>query len=226
MLASTAAGGACGSFATSARKPALGNPACRVAGAVAHDRIVLRLVIDAHRLQCATIQVSLVVRGLQEDGIVRDDLVQLFTRERTRIVGELLDRPSAEVVDPFAWRDRLRARAQLLERGGSRPDSIPTHFPLPRRSGAREMHVVVDESGNDRTPAQVDAPRGRRCELRHLGISADSDDAIAADGDGLGDREALVDGDDLSVREDDVWRGLLSGQYGDATCEREHQKHC
>ena len=50
--------------------------------------------------------------------------------------------------------------------------------------------------------------------------------SIAADGDGLGDREAFVDGDDLSVREDDVRRGLLSGQYGDATCEREHQKHC
>ena len=41
-------------------------------------------------------------------------------------------------------------------------------------------------------------------------IGPDGDDPIAADGDGLRNREALVDGDDLAVRQDDIRRRLLS----------------
>jgi hypothetical protein len=185
-----------------------------------------RLVVNLELLERTTIEIGLVIRRLQKHWTVRDDLIQLLSSERTRVVGELLDRPPAKVVDPFAWCDRLSACAQLLERGGSRPDAIPSHLPLPRRARAEQVHVVVDESRDDRAPTKVDPARGGRRQLQDLRIGPHCHDAIAADGDRVRQCEALVDGDDLSVREDDVRRWLLRGQGRHGTCQYERHNGC
>src|SRR6185503_12378589 len=50
----------------------------------------------------------------------------------------------------------------------------------------------------------------------HLLVRANSDDAVAADGDGLRNREFLVDGDDFAVGKDDVGDRLLGEAWGGA----------
>jgi hypothetical protein len=85
------------------------------------------------------------------------------------------------------------------------------------------VHVVIDETGDDRSTSQVDTPRGGRRQLRHFSVRADRDDTVAADRNGLRQREALVDGDDLAVRQDHVGRWLLRWQGRDGT--RQHERH-
>jgi len=66
------------------------------------------------------------------------------------------------------------------------------------------VRVVVDEPGHHGPAPQVDAPRVRACQPRDVLIGADRDDAVAPNGHGLRDRELVVNGDDLSVRQDRV----------------------
>ena len=101
-----------------------------------------------------------------------------------------------------------------------------------------EVCVIVDEPRHHRLAAQVDTARGRTGEPVDVLVGADGDDAIAADGHRLRDRELIVDGNDFSVRQDDVgrlalWRsGLLSLQGNrraddarDERCEKDGS-HC
>ena len=55
-------------------------------------------------------------------------------------------------------------------------------------------------------PAGVDHARLRPLVLQDVGVGPDGDDLAAAHGDGLGDRELRVDGDDLGVVDDQVGR--------------------
>ena len=199
-----------------------GNPGChdphagfadssgRASRRVAHDPIVLRsLLVDAKCLQRAAVEKGLVVRRLQQDRVVGRDFIELLTGERLGVVRELLDRPSTQVVDPFARCNSLGARAKLLERGGAGAHAVPTDFPLPGGARTQKVHVVVDQPGNDRAPAEVDAARGRSGQFRDLRIAPDGDNAVAANGHGLSDRETLIDRDDLAVGDDDVRPGGL-----------------
>ena len=72
--------------------------------------------IHAKRLNRAAVQIRFVIGGLQQDGIFGRDAIQFGARERPFVVGKLIDGPSAEVVNPFAGLDGLRARAQKIER--------------------------------------------------------------------------------------------------------------
>jgi len=71
------------------------------------------------------------------------------------------------------------------------------------------VHVVVDQAGNHGTSAQVDAACGRCRQFCDFGITSHGNDPVAANGDRLRQGKTLVDGDDLPVRQDHVWRGLL-----------------
>ena len=64
--------------------------------------------------------------------------------------------------------------------------------------------MVVDQTGNDRFPAQVDSSGARTRQPADLLIGADSRNPIAADGECLRDRETLIDRDDLSVRKYEI----------------------
>jgi hypothetical protein len=79
------------------------------------------------------------------------------------------------------------------------------------------MRVRVVESGQDHRALQVDDAGGAAGERAHRPIRADRDDAIAADGDGLGGREGVVDGPDGGVEKDEVRRELGGGRKGPAT---------
>jgi hypothetical protein len=81
---------------------------------------------------------------------------------------------------------------------------------LPRRAETQQVHVVVDQAGNDRTAARVDPPRRGPGQGRDRLIASHRDDAAAADGNRLRDRELVVNGDDLGVGQDHVGRGLLT----------------
>ncbi|HEX8284628.1 MAG TPA: hypothetical protein VF588_14785 [Pyrinomonadaceae bacterium] len=65
------------------------------------------------------------------------------------------------------------------------------------------MYVRVVEAGRDEAAAQVDGARGR-VGRAYLARSADGDDALAVDGDGLGQRAARVGGEDPAVGEDEA----------------------
>jgi hypothetical protein len=66
------------------------------------------------------------------------------------------------------------------------------------------VHVVVDETRNDRAPAKIDPPRPWSGHGRDLLVGPDRDDPITAHRDRLGDREFVVDGDDLPVGQNQI----------------------
>ena len=86
--------------------------------------------------------------------------------------------------------------------------------------------MVVDESGHDGSSAQVDAAGGRAGKPAHVLIGPDCDDPIAGNGDGLRDGEALIDGDDLAVREDEIGLGLLRVQETQAAHHGQTRNYC
>ena len=180
------------------------------AGGVAHDRAldevgrIGRACLDPEGLEPAAVQEDLVVRLLKCHGIVRSDAIELLARKRLRIVGELRRRPAADVEDPLPRSHGLRPGLEHLDRLLARFDAVKTQLQLPRRAGAKQVHVIVDKAGNDRPAAQIDSPGVRSGHLTDGLVRADRDDAIAFDGDRLRDGEALVDGDDLAVRENQV----------------------
>ena len=85
--------------------------------------------------------------------------------------------------------------------------------------------MVVDHPGNDGPAAQVDAPRVRARQPRDVLIGADRDDAIATDRDRLCDRELIVNGDDLPVRQDRVGSRLLCADQDRSAYEPGCQEH-
>src|SRR4051812_10380895 len=115
--------------------------------------------------------------------MIGDDAIELGAREWTAVVGKLVDGPSAECVDPFTRRDGPGSRAQSFERLGARGDAVPSHLVLPRRAGTQQVHVVVDEAGDDRASPEIDAPRRCAGELRNLLIASDGDEPITANRD-------------------------------------------
>ena len=150
--------------------------------------------------------------------------IELVARELRAAVGELIDRPAADVVHPLARRDRLCARGEQIERLPPRVDAVEADFVRPRRAGAQQVHVVVDETRNDRAAPQIDAARRGSGHLQDLLITADEDEAIAFDGDRLRDRELVVDGDDLAVGEDEIgWRWLCASDDTGADQRRDHR---
>jgi hypothetical protein len=69
--------------------------------------------------------------------------------------------------------------------------------------------VVVDEAGDHRLAAQIDALRIRSRQSCDIGVAADGDDARATHRDSLGNLEGVVDGYDFSISKNEVCGGLL-----------------
>jgi hypothetical protein len=71
------------------------------------------------------------------------------------------------------------------------------------------MHMVVDQPGDDSLAAEIDPSRGCSGKPPDVLTGADRHDSITPNGDGLGDRESLVNRDDFSVRQNQIHgRGL------------------
>ena len=79
--------------------------------------------------------------------------------------------------------------------------------------------------GDHRPSPQIDAPRARPRQARNLLVRADGDDTLAPDRYGLRDREAIVDGDDLAVREDEIRGWLLRPHLGQVHAKDNHEGH-
>ena len=170
--------------------------------------------VDAEQLQRTAVQVRLVVGRLQEHRMIRRYGVELLSRKRPRVVRELLDGPSPEVVDPLAGLDPLGAGAKKRQRLLARLDPVPPHFVPPRGAVPEQVHVVVDEPREDRSAAQVYSTRCRAGKTADVLVTADRDDTVAAHSDRLRDREPLVDGDDLAVRQDQIRRAGCARPLG------------
>jgi ABC-type Fe3+/spermidine/putrescine transport system ATPase subunit len=103
--------------------------------------------------------------------------------------------------------------ADQLERLPARVNPIETKLQRPIGALFLEVGMIVDHPGDDGSAAQVDAPRIRPRQARDVLVGADGDEAIASNRHGLRDREPIIDGDDLSIRQDDVRSGgPLSGE--------------
>ena len=102
--------------------------------------------LDAELLQRAAVQEDLVVRLLQRNRVVGRDRIELFTRERLPVVGELCRRPAADVEDPAASANFLRPLAEHLDRLLARVDTVEAKLQLPGVARAQQVQVVVDEA--------------------------------------------------------------------------------
>jgi len=65
-----------------------------------------------------------------------------------------------------------------------------------------EVRVVIDEPRNHRLPTQIESLRRGAGELGDLLVFPYCDDAPAFDSHRLGNCEAIIDGDDLTVDKD------------------------
>jgi hypothetical protein len=86
--------------------------------------------------------------------------------------------------------------------------------------------VVVDEPGHDGSAAEIDAAGCRGGKPTHVLIGPDGDDPIAGNDDGLRDGEAIINGDDLAVRENEIDLGLLRMQEGQTTQHEQTNDDC
>jgi hypothetical protein len=87
------------------------------------------------------------------------------------------------------------------------------------------MSMRVDESGNNGFAAEVDSAGVRARELRDLLISSNSDEAVAPYGNGLNNRKAVIDGDDLAIGQNEVRCRLLAMNHrnGPHNDEKQHK---
>jgi hypothetical protein len=86
------------------------------------------------------------------------------------------------------------------------------------------VSVVVDEPGYDGPAFEVDALRIRTREPSDIGIPSNRDEPVAADCNRFRNSELIVNGDEFTVREDDVRRGLLRLERRRARRESGHEK--
>ena len=93
-------------------------------------------------------------------------------------------------------------------------DAVESQLERPVGAFLLEVRVVVDHPGDDRASAQIDAASVRPRHLRDVLIGADRNDAVPANRHRLRDREGVIDGDDLSVRQDDVGGASAAASSG------------
>ena len=176
---------------------------------VAHDPRGVH-VVEPDRLDRKAVQIAVFPGDLEEDGILGRGPVELFTRELAPVIGELIERPPAERENPLAGPQQRRAFADHPERFGPGLDAVEAQLELPDRTLFHDVGMVVDQTGHDRPAFQVD-PRSVGSGQHHDRVSrAYRGHPVSTDGYGLGNREAVVYGDDLSVGQDEI-RGLGLG---------------
>ena len=116
---------------------------------------------------------------------------------------------------PFGW--TLARSAKYFMHVGERVERRDRVVLLAVRRAER-MDVAVIEAGQECLAAGVDDPRRRAGVAGDLGVRADGQHAIAADGHGLGDPGIAVDRDHPGVADDQVGRGGLVGAEGRSIC--------
>ena len=72
----------------------------------------------------------------------------------------------------------------------------------------------IDKSGHDRLAAEVDLFGMARSKPPHFVVAAHGEEAAIRDGDRLRARPAIVDGDDVSVEQNQIWLGPLQKECG------------
>src|SRR5262249_35577035 len=82
--------------------------------------------------------------------------------------------------------------------------AVPAQLHVVVQAAADDVHVVVDEAGNDAATGQVDALRLGAGERHDLAVAADGDKAPVLHGRGLGLRLLPVERRDLAVEEDEI----------------------
>ena len=83
-----------------------------------------------------------------------------------------------------------------------------------------EMRVGIDQARRHGAALQVDATRARSGDAQHIGVRADGDYAIPANGDGRPDMVRRIDRDDAAVVQDEVGRWCRRLGGGGAGYER------
>ena len=134
-----------------------------------------------------------------DDRIVRRDRVQIAAI-RQPVLLQLRFVPVAVGDDDLARTAGFHARADRREHVGDAARARE----IDAGAAAGVVQMAVGEPGNHRLPVQIDRRRLRAGELADCVVAADGGEAPARDRDRLRDREARVDGDDVSVEEDAV----------------------
>ena len=163
-------------------------------------------VVDAHQAEGGGVDRDTAVHPAEADRVVRRMLVDLPAGEG----------PLVLVLVPAAARDPLAGLGveavhqvgdQLHDLAGAhRVAQVVLELRLDAQLG--EMEMRVDQAGQDDTPLHVGHARVRPGEGEYLRVAADPHDLRAvralAPGDGLRNREVVVDRDDLAVVQDAV----------------------
>ena len=136
------------------------------------------------------------VDAAEPDGPVGERGVEVLTRREGAVAAPVVLVPPA-AHDPRALRHVLGEGHQPLDDLGRRGG--PHEVGLEERlAEAHEVGVRVDQAGDDRPPAEVEAgPVGIGPD--HVLLGADGDEPAVLDGERLGHRRVLVDGVDEGV---------------------------
>ena len=113
---------------------------------------------------------------------------------------------AADDADPLRSR---RARNLLLEhphRIGERSHSIPAQLHVVVEPASDDVHMAVDQAGDDAPTIQVDASDIRRRSLKNVGIASDSNEPPIRNGNGSCTRILPVKGGNFPIEEDEISR--------------------
>ena len=110
------------------------------------------VLAECRNLHRAAVQKHLVIGLLQRHGIIRRDEVEFPAAEGPRVIGELLMGPPADVKNPFPCALLFGTSAQHVDGLFSRIHAVPPKFVDPGLSPAQQVHVIVDQPGNDGLP--------------------------------------------------------------------------
>ena len=159
------------------------------------------LLADARAGQRRRVEDVFMPAAHEHDRILRRDAIEIIA-QRQPLFFQLR-------FMPVAVRDDHVARFQGLDAGAER------RLDVGHRSRARQIdagaaagavEMVVHQPRDHAAPLEIDHSRRRSGDRAHLVVVADGHDAIADDRHGFMDREAAIDGDDLSVEEHEIRR--------------------
>ena len=189
---------------------------------LAIDRISACFV-DLRRLESGCIHIGVVINRLDRHRVIRRHTIELFQRETTRVIRELLFRPAAQGHHPLARLGPGQTLGEHFERLLTRGHAIKTQFVM--FGGADPVRVIIDEARYHRTALKIDDLCSCSGLFAHLGILTDRDDATTFDRHCLLDPKLIVNRDDLAIHENQISLTRLHRQTHTEQTRCKHAAH-
>src|SRR5215831_6112201 len=97
------------------------------------------VLIDLARFQRSSVEVAMVIDGLQDHRVGGSDAIQFLEREPARLVAKLLLRPTAQSYDPIPRMRATDAVCKHFQNLFARRHAVEPHFLMPMLRSAYEV---------------------------------------------------------------------------------------